>query len=349
MNGYQMTGALLVSVSLAFLYFFKLFHRHRLSSQEIFESGVEDLVGLRLSTQVRQAQSVRRRAYAAVILATLVGGVLLLIIPERETFYLEKNGAIPQRSKVATEGYYVTTATDATGTPVGSQESQSEGIQNPTVSVVWAAVAMGGLAVLVGAAVLVFGPRTWVRLVGAGTLGMGLIGNGYLIKEMKFSELVKFDTHIDKVALELDFQQKLKQLSEFGPEHLAAIENFESGKAELRPEMLEPIKKICQRWEDQGGRKQKGILLVTGATDRVPLAASIRRQYESNMGLARARAEQVRARVLECGVPAAQIVTLASGPRNTPPAVQDNQTPAGFAEDRSVVVWALWNVPVKKK
>ena len=219
--------------------------------------------------------------------------------------------------------------------------------QSNAVSALWVAAATGGIAVIVGAALLALGSTRWVRLVGTGTLALGLTSNGYLIKEVKFGDLFKLDTHIDKVALELEFEAKLKQLSEFGPERLVAVENFESGRAEIRPEMDEPIAQVCQRWKDHGGESQHGMLLITGSADRVPLAASIRSQYESNVGLARARAEQVRSRVLKCGVPAAQIITLVSGPRNTP-AVERNRQPAGFAEDRSVVVWALWSIPVSR-
>lgn len=345
MSVLQVFAILLGSASIAFLYYLGLFGRRRYASTKDSEQIFDDLTGRRLAKHVKRQHASRRRFFVAAALATLVGSVLLLLVHEFGRV-ATPDKLMPQGAITSPSANVVPDATPSPVAPPNPGKAPGEP-QSSAVSVLWIAAAMGGLAMIVGAMILVFGPRLWIRLVGAGTLALGLTGNGYLVKEVKVSELFKFDTRIDKVALELQFQAKLKQLSEFGPEHLAAVENFESGKAELRPEMMTPIMKICQRWKEQGGRKQQGLLLITGSADRVPLAASIRRQYESNVGLARARAEQVRERVLQCGVPAAQIVTLVSGPRNTP-AVQGGHPPAGFAEDRSVVVWALWSIPVRK-
>jgi outer membrane protein OmpA-like peptidoglycan-associated protein len=345
MSWFQAVGILLVSAGIAFLYYLAPLRRHRLLSTESAEPASIDPMGMRLAAHVKGKEDLRRRLYVAMTLAAFAAGVLLLIVPDHGRLDSDKTGGIPPGSTVFPGANPVPKGTASPDQPEAAGERPSQPGLSGAANMIWAVAAMGGLAVIVGGAILVFGPKLWVRLVGAGTLALGLTGPGYLVKEVKFSELFKFDTHIDKLALELKLEAKLKQLSEFGPERLPAVEGFESGKAELRPEMDEPIAKICRRWNEQGGKTQKGLLLITGSADRMPLAASIRRQYESNVGLARARAEQVRARVLNCGVPADQIVTLVSGPRNTP-ALQRNQTPAGFAEDRSVVVWALWSVPV---
>jgi flagellar motor protein MotB len=346
MSWLQSVGILLVSASVAFLYYFR---QHRPFSVEDDGQPSVDPMGMRLAAHIQRVEDFRRRLSVAVTLAALVAGVMLLIISDHGGRSPNKTSDILPGTVVSEGGKSLPKEAAHQGLSERASEKSpqsSQSGQSNAVSAFWAAAAMGGVAVTVGAALLVLGPTRWVRAVGAGTLAVGLTTQGYLVKEVKFGELFKFDTHIDKIALELELKAKLKQLSEFGPERLIVVENFESGKAELRPEMDEPITKVCRRWKEQGGKTQLGLLLIAGSADRVPLAGPIRTQYESNVGLARARAEQVRARVLNCGVPAAQIVTLVSGPRNTP-AVQHNQTPAGFAEDRSVVVWALWSVPIQ--
>ena len=91
------------------------------------------------------------------------------------------------------------------------------------------------------------------------------------------------------------------------------------------------------------------MLLIVGSADRLRLVGGLVGQYESNVGLARARAEQVKLRLEKCGVPGESMVTVVAGPRNTPERRQPRDV-HGFPEDRSVVVWALWNtLPEKAK
>ncbi|MFC0585026.1 hypothetical protein ACFFG3_10240, partial [Ralstonia solanacearum] len=134
-----------------------------------------------------------------------------------------------------------------------------------------------------------------------------------------------------------------RALSEFGPEQLGVVDDFESGRADVRPHMGETIRAVCDKWRAHGDRGQHGLLLVIGSTDRVRLSPTSATQYESNVGLARARAEQVKARLLDCSIPTGQMVTMVSGPRYTP--ASGVVVPSDAARDRSVVVWALWSVP----
>lgn len=230
------------------------------------------------------------------------------------------------------------------GAPL-AQGSDTTSILLPTTM---AFVAAGGLAIVVGALLLGLASGRWAKSVGTAMIAVGLAANGYLVKEVKFGDIFKFNTRIDKVGIELDFRNKLAELAQFGPEQLPSFDDFDSGRAEIRPHMKDALDAVCARWRDHGGRDQRGVLLVIGSTDRMRLVAATLRQYESNVGLARARAESVRTSLVEqCGVPPSQLVTLVSGPRHTP--TDATILPAGeAAKDRSVAVWALWSVPNKK-
>ncbi len=230
------------------------------------------------------------------------------------------------------------------GAPL-AQDGDATGGLLPTTM---AFIAAGGLAMVVGALLLGLASGRWAKSVGTAMIAVGLAANGYLVKEVKFGDIFKFNTRIDKVGIEVDFRNKLAELAQFGPEQLQSFDDFDSGRAEIRPHMKDALDSVCARWKAQGGRDQRGVLLVIGSTDRMRLAAATLRQYESNVGLARARAESVRTSLVEqCDVPPSQLVTLVSGPRHTPTDV--TILPAGeAAKDRSVAVWALWSVPNKK-
>ncbi len=200
-----------------------------------------------------------------------------------------------------------------------------------------------GVALIAGALLIGWGQGTSAKVAGWLMVFSGLTVNGLAIKDVKFGDLFKFDTRIDKVALELEIGKKLKALSEFGPEQLGVVDDFESGRADVRPHMGETIRAVCDKWRAHGDRGQHGLLLVIGSTDRVRLSPTSATQYESNVGLARARAEQVKARLLDCSIPTGQMVTMVSGPRYTP--ASGVVVPSDAARDRSVVVWALWSVP----
>jgi hypothetical protein len=109
--------------------------------------------------------------------------------------------------------------------------------------------------------------------------------------------------------------------------------------------MLGKLQRVCERWRTQGGTNQRGLVLVVGSTDRVALGRVALVQYESNVGLARARAEQAKIRLRQCAIPDNQILTLVSGPRNTPLRSGTDALAMGFAEDRRVDIWALWSIP----
>ena len=72
------------------------------------------------------------------------------------------------------------------------------------------------------------------------------------------------------------------------------------------------------------------------------MANATRRRFESNYGLARARAEAVKERLTKCtpSIGADALLALVAGPGTTP--ATPNADRSGFGADRRVDVWALW-------
>jgi outer membrane protein OmpA-like peptidoglycan-associated protein len=152
----------------------------------------------------------------------------------------------------------------------------------------------------------------------------------------------KIEVNIDKVALEAKFNTYLRQIGALGPEHLGDFVGFEPGRSEFTANMKTSVADVCNRWL-QRTDYQEGLLLVVGATDRIPLGPTARLRYESNFGLARARAEEIKSKIVECGVPALQILAIVSGPRTTPERKNPSIADAGYPQDRMVDVWAIWS------
>jgi hypothetical protein len=214
----------------------------------------------------------------------------------------------------------------------------------------WPLATLGMVMIVVGGAILIFGPTRATRVVGAVSLLSGLTANGYLIKEVKFDQLFKLEVPIDGLTLELELNKRLGELSSFGPKEVARLRDFGSGKDDVVDAMSAEVTKVCNWWSSLRGDRSRSLLLVVGSTDRVPLKAAARRRYESNVGLATARAERTKASVVsQCQIPEDQILTLASGPRHTPLLVDPDGDDAPRARDRSVVIWALWNVPTQAR
>ena len=211
----------------------------------------------------------------------------------------------------------------------------------PGVSTSWPFFGVAALAVVTGTFMVLRGQHGMIKAVGAGTIAAGLLTNGHLVNKIELRELLK----IEKPDIVFEIGRYVKSLGGIGPEHLLQLVDFDSGRANVKETMRSGISDVCARWQEHTGKGQQGLLLVVGATDRVPLSSEIRLQYESNFGLARARAERVKSKIVECGVQSPRVLTLVAGPRNTPEVLIRSQTSSGFAEDRSVDVWALWSWP----
>lgn len=99
------------------------------------------------------------------------------------------------------------------------------------------------------------------------------------------------------------------------------------------------IASIRSKWCTQRLAGRQGLLLIIGATDRMPLKITGRKRFGSNVGLAQSRAATVANLLFPTGQP--NMITLPAGPDSTPP--DTAAIPAlDFAQDRRVTLWAIW-------
>ena len=149
------------------------------------------------------------------------------------------------------------------------------------------------------------------------------------------------------------------------PQRLGAVAKFKIGDdrlVEAQPNAFtavdeaDEIRDMAAAWIKGRGEGKNAVLLVIGATDRLPIAGRRRQQYDANAGLAMARGEAVKNALLvschkqaqqsarKCDLNEDQIIVLVSGPRHTPNAgdTSPRASAEGFPEDRRVDVWAFW-------
>lgn len=192
---------------------------------------------------------------------------------------------------------------------------------------------------LFGAALAVYGFRT--DRAGAKIGGVVAITASLITGSGSFS-LFK----IDKIENSVDhlFDIKLKNQGGFSPTHLIRLEGFCSSKPDLKHDIEVQIGKFC---EGRSLKDNSAFLLVVGATDNAPLR---RGRFESNLGLAQARAERVR-KILTgepCKVRVDHVLAVVSGPRHSETQKDMPTRNAGSEEDRSVDVWAFWDKPLAR-
>lgn len=208
---------------------------------------------------------------------------------------------------------------------------------------VWTTFGIEAIALMIGGVLLRYGNGSVVKGMGAVAIASSLAMHGYLIKKVDIDSLIKIEPKIDKIEIKSEIKNQLEKLCGLGPTHETKITGFDSGSPSLKDGMLSEILNICSRWKERQGKNQEGILLVIGATDRMPLSATAKLRYDSNFGLARARAEAVKSTLVECGVESERTIILVSGPSNTPTVSAHPITNEDFPEDRAVDIWAIWN------
>ena len=219
---------------------------------------------------------------------------------------------------------------------------------------------LGLLAIVVGAVVMAFGKGA-TRVAGAAALAGGLTGT--VVHELKLESFVKVTNQFDVTALiklmQEHTQAEVGKLGTIGFERLIYLDRFVAGTVALEGETKDKdavkvaVGDVCIKWGEHKDDAQPSLLIVVGSTDRLPLTSSARRRYESNFGLARARAERVEAAITQtCRVPDDKILSLVSGPRTTPEII-GARTPAsgtdGHPADRSVEVLAFWTLRPRPK
>lgn len=118
---------------------------------------------------------------------------------------------------------------------------------------------------------------------------------------------------------------------------------FATGEVALEPSATDVPAVVARLIAESGNRALTGLLLV-GSADKTPLSPQLARRYETNAGLAQARAEWVRDRLREelqnhpKLIRLERIATMVAGPSH----VGLNIAPDQLARDRDVRVCALW-------
>ncbi len=159
----------------------------------------------------------------------------------------------------------------------------------------------------------------------------------------------------------VDAGQKAVVADSSGLEHIGDVENFLVGNAANvqggDAAFDTAVQDIATTWIRMRSKGRSGVLLVVGSSDRLKLSSAQQERFDANIGLAQARAEEVKFRLLNLLNKQApnlaprsdEILVLASGPNHAPlPERCVNCTRAvGFPEDRRVDIWAFWGATPK--
>jgi hypothetical protein len=214
-----------------------------------------------------------------------------------------------------------------------------------------------GLVLVSGA-----GP-VWLRVAAAG----GMLAGGAAAQGHAYVEIKSFEVKVDTL---FKYERNppsgggttgLKPMGSLGPELLMSIQGFVKGESEFvavgdrNVKSRTPLKEaerediqhsVCAPWQNRNppGQRQ-GMLLVLGGTDTLKLAGDKGVRFESNFGLAQARAEAVKELIVQCGVDENHVLAMVFGPQHTPERTRGTRDRDGYSDDRRVQVWALWAWP----
>lgn len=220
------------------------------------------------------------------------------------------------------------------------------------------ALVIANVALLgIGALLLLFGRGKTAKAAGLLSIAGGLIGHAYLVKDVKIDKIFGIEKllSVGDPRLKLEIQKVMAEGNTgSAPEHIGTFPRFALGSADLKKANFDAeaeADRICAVWQQHAEEGQDGVLLIVGATDRMPLRRPLASQYDANVGLAQARAEEVRKRLLTCinastsrhPINPTRVLTLASGPVTTPEGKSGLPAAAeGYPDDRRVDVWAFW-------
>jgi hypothetical protein len=218
-----------------------------------------------------------------------------------------------------------------------------------------ALVILNSVLLGIGMLLLLFGHDKTVKAAGVISMVAGLTGHGYL--QLKIDKLFGIEKLLSfgDPRLKVEIEKVLAEgVRSSGPELIGEFPNFAIGSADLKKANFDgqaEINRVCSVWQQHSAKGQDGVLLIVGASDRLPLRGRLAAQYDANVGLAQARAEQVRKHLLDCinapyslhSIKLDRILTLASGPETTPEGnPRRTAPPHGYPGDRRVDVWAFW-------
>ncbi len=145
----------------------------------------------------------------------------------------------------------------------------------------------------------------------------------------------QYDTLVKNLSQEVEKGQlQVKQYKNMLSVDLAERIFFDSGKATLKKEGKEVLKKVGDALK---GYENK-IIWVVGHTDNVPVAKALQHTFPSNWELSVARATTVVRYLQDVGVPPQRMV--ASGRSEYDP-VASNDTPEGRQQNRRIAIMLI--------
>jgi hypothetical protein len=215
-----------------------------------------------------------------------------------------------------------------------------------------------GVAALIGAAACLLFPALRSGKAAAGLITIGALLSGVaIVKEFKMESAIKIDelTLVKVTRAEGEPKEGAAASAEPGSfmERIADFNAFKLGskdKFEDEDHAACSFKELADRWTKYRKAGMNGVLLFVGSTDDVPLSKTGQARFEGNTGLARARAEVVKARFLSAidrkvAPHDDQMLVLVSGPVEI---ARGKDRSSGSPGERRVTVWASWRAPVLK-
>jgi len=157
-----------------------------------------------------------------------------------------------------------------------------------------------------------------------------------LLKELKIDALLKVEN--PSFSLNRGNQAHFTM----GAEQIGSIGPFPLGKAALKDEQtIEQFRTLGHSLEQSPAHDKAVLVILIGSADRQRLHGALQSTFDSNVGLAQARAEWVRKQLLNMFpgiVGQFRFLLLTSGPKKT----EGKMSAEAMKEDRIVEIWALW-------
>jgi hypothetical protein len=220
-------------------------------------------------------------------------------------------------------------------------------------------VGCGALVTLMISALL--SNELWRRRVTFGGLVFSLAAGGLtFFKVDKIFGEIKFDGHL-KMENKLDIPISIGHGRAFAMWNMQPSPSFDIGSTELGRQTSgcgaalagnngwnDWVDGFVREWKGRAKKSSEDRLMLTGTADRLPLEGKLRRQYDSNMGIARARANAVALKLIEATrtldaadrLSDSRISIQTVGPAQTSakPDEGDGCKKGGFASDRVVSI-----------
>jgi hypothetical protein len=210
-----------------------------------------------------------------------------------------------------------------------------------------------GDALLVGALATLFfwGKKTWAKVAALLMALGGAAAHEYVHIEIKSFEIQVAALSPSRNNPEGGYRGSPSS-PPLGPELLIEVRGFDKGDPTIPArdisgrETLTAIQGVCNAWKTHNPHGENpGLVLVVGGTDITRMSGSKGIRFESNFGLAQARAEAVKTRIVQCGIKESNVLAMVFGPQHTPDLSGKKPPKDGYPEDRRVQVWALWAWP----